>query len=114
MGKTTVYILATLQQLEPTADHVCVLVICHTRELAFKISKQYKHFSKYMPTIKVAAFIGGMPIQKDVETLKLISPHIVVATPGRTLDLIRKKELNLKNITHFIIDECGKVLEQFG
>lgn len=53
MGKTAVFVLATLQQLEPTENHVYVLVMCHTRELAFQISKEYERFSKYMPSIKV-------------------------------------------------------------
>lgn len=53
MGKTAVFVLATLQQLEPTENQVYVLVMCHTRELAFQISKEYERFSKYMPQIKV-------------------------------------------------------------
>lgn len=56
MGKTAVFVLATLQQLEPTENQVYVLVMCHTRELAFQISKEYERFSKYMPTIKVSFF----------------------------------------------------------
>ena len=54
MGKTAVFVLATLQQLEPTENHVYVLVMCHTRELAFQISKEYERFSKYMPSMKVS------------------------------------------------------------
>lgn len=53
MGKTAVFVLATLQQLEPVDNQVSVLVLCHTRELAFQISKEYERFSKYMPTMKV-------------------------------------------------------------
>lgn len=53
MGKTAVFVLATLQQLEATENHVYVLVMCHTRELAFQISKEYERFSKYMSQIKV-------------------------------------------------------------
>lgn len=114
MGKTAVFVLATLQQLEPTENHVYVLVMCHTRELAFQISKEYERFSKYMPTIKVGVFFGGMPIQKDEESLKASTPHIVVGTPGRVLALIKSKKLNLKHLKHFILDECDKMLEQLG
>jgi superfamily II DNA/RNA helicase len=56
MGKTAVFVLATLQQLEPAENQVCVLVMCHTRELAFQISKEYERFSKYMPQTKVCLF----------------------------------------------------------
>lgn len=114
MGKTAVFVLATLQQLEPTESHTYVLVMCHTRELAFQISKEYERFSKYMPALKVAVFFGGLPIQKDEETLKTMTPHIVVGTPGRILALIRNKKLNFKHLKHFILDECDKMLEQLG
>ncbi|KAJ2954484.1 hypothetical protein O0L34_g2763 [Tuta absoluta] len=111
MGKTAVFVLATLQQLEPTENHVYGLVMCHTRELAFQISKEYERFSKYMPGVKVSVFFGGMPIQKDEEVLKTACPHIVVGTPGRILALVNNKKLNLKYLKHFILDECDKMLE---
>lgn len=56
MGKTAVFVLATLQQLQPEDGVVSVLVMCHTRELAFQISKEYERFSKYMPGTKVVNF----------------------------------------------------------
>uniref|UniRef100_A0A8C2MC80 RNA helicase n=1 Tax=Cricetulus griseus TaxID=10029 RepID=A0A8C2MC80_CRIGR len=112
MGKTAVFVLATLQQLEPITGQVSVLVMCHTRELAFQISKEYERFSKYMPNVKVAVFFGGLSIKKDEEVLKKNCPHIVVGTPGRILALARNKSLNLKHIKHFILDECDKMLEQ--
>ncbi|XP_072015392.1 spliceosome RNA helicase DDX39B [Amphiura filiformis] len=112
MGKTAVFVLATLQQIEPEDGKVSVLVMCHTRELAFQIAKEYERFSKYMPTIKVGVFFGGISIMKDEKTLKSNCPHIVVGTPGRTLALLKNKTLNLKNVKHFILDECDKMLEQ--
>ncbi|CAH1640917.1 ATP-dependent RNA helicase WM6 [Helicoverpa armigera] len=111
MGKTAVFVLATLQQLEPSENHVYVLVMCHTRELAFQISKEYERFSKYMAGVRVSVFFGGMPVQKDEEVLKTACPHIVVGTPGRILALVNSKKLNLKHLKHFILDECDKMLE---
>merc|ERR1712131_366 len=52
MGETAVFVLATLQQIEPVDGQVSVLVMCHTRELAFQISKEYERFSKFMPSVK--------------------------------------------------------------
>lgn len=112
MGKTAVFVLATLQQIEPVDGEVSVLVMCHTRELAFQISKEYERFSKYMPTARAAVFFGGLAIKKDEDLLKKSCPHIVVGTPGRILALIRNKTLLLNNIKHFILDECDKMLEQ--
>merc|ERR1712063_8850 len=111
MGKTAVFVLATLQQLECVENQVSVLVLCHTRELAFQISKEYERFSKYMTAIKVGVFFGGLNIQKDEATLKANCPHIVVGTPGRILALVRSKKLNLRNLKHFVLDECDKMLE---
>ncbi|XP_054712188.1 spliceosome RNA helicase DDX39B-like [Uloborus diversus] len=111
MGKTAVFVLATLQQLDPVDNQVSVLVMCHTRELAFQISKEYERFSKYMPTIKVSVFFGGMTITNDEKILKSNCPHIVVGTPGRILALVKSKKLNLRHIKHFVLDECDKMLE---
>jgi len=111
MGKTAVFVLATLQQLDPVDGQVSVLVLCHTRELAFQISKEYERFSKYTPNCKVAVFFGGLSIKRDEEVLKKNCPHIVVGTPGRILALARQKHLNLKHVKHYILDECDKMLE---
>jgi len=62
----------------------------------------------------VGVFFGGLSIAKDEEALKTNCPHIVVGTPGRILALIRSKKLVLKNLKHFILDECDKMLEQLG
>jgi len=114
MGKTAVFVLATLQQLEPVDGQVSVLVMSHTRELAFQVSKEYERFSKYLSNIKVAVFFGGLSVKKDEQVLKTNCPNIVVGTPGRILALARDKVLNLKHIKHFILDECDKMLEQLG
>uniref|UniRef100_A0A2P2HWA3 RNA helicase n=1 Tax=Hirondellea gigas TaxID=1518452 RepID=A0A2P2HWA3_9CRUS len=112
MGKTAVFVLATLQQIDPVDGQVSALVMCHTRELAYQIAKEYERFSKYMTNVKVGVFFGGMNISKDEETLKNNCPHIVVGTPGRILALVRTKKLILKNLKHFVLDECDKMLEQ--
>ncbi|CAG2208078.1 DDX39B [Mytilus edulis] len=112
MGKTAVFVLATLQQLEPVDGQVSVLVMAHTRELAFQISKEYERFSKYMNNFKIAVFFGGMSVKKDEEVLKKNCPHIVVGTPGRILALLNSKVLVLKHVKHFILDECDKMLAE--
>ncbi|KAG2370215.1 P-loop containing nucleoside triphosphate hydrolase protein [Suillus spraguei] len=113
-GKTAVFVLATLQQLEPVNGEVSAIVLCHTRELAFQIKNEYTRFAKYMPDVRIGTFYGGTPVQKDAEILrdKTRCPHIVVATPGRLNALTRDKVLDAKNVKHFILDECDKMLEQ--
>lgn len=112
MGKTAVFVLATLHLINPDVDHTLVLVMCHTRELAFQISKEYERFSKYMPQVRVGVFFGGMNMANDEKSLRAKVPHIVVGTPGRILALIKAKLLNLKHLKHFVLDECDRMLDQ--
>ena len=69
MGKTAVFVLATLHQITPVAGEIHALVLCHTRELAFQIEREYQRISKYLPDIKSRVFYGGVPRKKDVEAL---------------------------------------------
>ncbi|KAI3976499.1 hypothetical protein MKX01_008357 [Papaver californicum] len=98
MGKTVVFVLSILQQIEPVAGQVIALILCHTRDT-------------YLPDIKVVVFYGGVNIKTHKELLKNESPHVVVGTPGRILALSREKDLAFKNVRHFILDECDKMLE---
>jgi len=111
MGKTAVFVLAVLQQLDPQPNEVSTLVMCHTRELAYQICHEFDRFKKYLPTIKTAVFYGGIPVQQNKDTLKNDTPHIVIGTPGRVLQLAEEKALDLKHVKYFILDECDKMLE---
>ncbi|KAG9122571.1 Suppressor of the cold-sensitive snRNP biogenesis mutant brr1-1, partial [Ceratobasidium sp. 392] len=113
-GKTAVFVLATLQQLEPVDGEVSVIVLCHTRELAYQIRNEYTRFSRYMPDVRTSVVFGGTPVAKDIELLKdkTKCPHIIVATPGRLNALARDKHLDPKKVKHFVLDECDKMLEQ--
>ncbi|CEH16979.1 atp-dependent rna helicase sub2 [Ceraceosorus bombacis] len=116
MGKTAVFVLATLQQIEPVDGEVSVIVLCHTRELAFQIRNEYARFSKYMSDVRTSVFYGGTPVATDQATLKdkTKCPHIVVGTPGRMNALVRDKSLKASGVKHFILDECDKMLEEIG
>jgi ATP-dependent RNA helicase UAP56/SUB2 len=111
MGKTAVFVLTTLHQLEPVDGEVGVIVIGHTRELAFQIQREYARFSKYLPAVKSAVFYGGTPIKADRDKLANDTPHVVVGTPGRIKGLIRDGSLKLDKIKHFVLDECDQLLE---
>lgn len=114
MGKTAVFVLAVLQQIEPRPGEVSCLVLCHTRELAYQICHEFDRFKKYLNNIKTAVFYGGIPVQQNKETLKNDAPNIVIGTPGRILQLVEEKALDLKNIKYFILDECDKMLDSLG
>jgi len=75
MGKTAVFVLATLQQIETQTDPA-VVVLCHTRELAYQIKNEYARFSKYLPALKTAVFYGGTSMKLDIETIKTECPQV--------------------------------------
>lgn len=113
-GKTAVFVIATLQQIEvtPTSDDVIVVVMCHTRELAFQIQTEYKRFCKYLPKVRSHVFFGGIPIKQDKAVLKGDEkPHIVIGTPGRVRQLVIEGDLSLDKVKHFVLDECDHLLD---
>ena len=116
MGKTAVFVLATLQQLPAAsataAASVDTLVLCHTRELAYQICQEYLRFSKYLSDVKVKVFFGGIPIAQHRTLLETETPQIVVGTPGRVLALANEKKLKLSGLKRFILDECDQMLEK--
>merc|ERR1712028_35782 len=112
MGKTAVFVLACLQQLDASEKVVKVMVICHTRELAYQIKHEFERFAKFFWAVKTAVVYGGMPIAKDKEMLKDDCPHVLIGTPGRVLALCRDKDLNLDKMTQFVLDECDKCLDK--
>jgi len=114
MGKTAVFVLAMLQQLDVSdeaASKPQCLVLCHTRELAYQICHEFDRFKKYMPKVKTTVFYGGVPITQHREKLKTDAPHIAIGTPGRVLQLANEKHLKLAGVKHFVLDECDKMLE---
>ncbi|WAR58936.1 hypothetical protein PtB15_10B276 [Puccinia triticina] len=116
MGKTAVFVTATLQQMDPKDGEVSMLVLCHTRELAYQIKNEYARFSKYMPDIRTAVVYGGISIKQDAEMLKAKDkcPHILVGTPGRLNALVRDGLLKCNTVRTFVLDECDKMLESVG
>merc|ERR1712070_1270967 len=111
MGKTAVFVLTTLQQLEPVDGEVGVLCMCHTRELAYQINEEFTRFTKYLPDVKTKVIFGGEPIKKHRDEIKEQVPHIVVATPGRLFALAKDKTLDLSKVKHFVLDECDQMRE---
>eukprot|EP01025_Chloroclados_australasicus_P022388 TRINITY_DN23105_c2_g1_i1.p1 TRINITY_DN23105_c2_g1~~TRINITY_DN23105_c2_g1_i1.p1 ORF type:complete len:502 (-),score=60.94 TRINITY_DN23105_c2_g1_i1:167-1672(-) len=120
MGKTAVFVLSVLHQLEVEEGKVQVLVVCHTHELASQIEAEFERFAFYMePKPIVASFVGGIPKKQNLDMLSKpeTCPSIVIGTPGRLLDLVSPdrrgdKPMDISNVKYFIVDECDKILDQ--
>lgn len=123
LGKTAVFVLAVLQQLDPVENQVDSLIMCHNRELAYQICKEFIRFSKYLDGVRVVVFFGGIPEENHRKLLEdpAKHPHIVIGTPGRILQLTKLKHtktkkdlLDLSNLKRFILDECDEMLKNLN
>jgi ATP-dependent RNA helicase DeaD len=108
-GKTAAYGLPLLHKVDPGQNKIQGLILCPTRELGQQIAKQLFKFTKYSSKIFTEAVYGGAPIERQLNALKKPT-HIVVATPGRLIDLLKREALNLSNVKTVILDEADEML----
>ena len=108
-GKTAAFGLPLLMKIDPKLREIQGLVIAPTRELAKQIGKQLFRFTKYTEKIFVEVVSGGDNLDRQVLALKRPT-HIVVATPGRLIDLIVRKALTLASVRHLVLDEADEML----
>ena len=108
-GKTAAFGIPLLQLIDAAAKHPQALVVCPTRELCLQIVKEIELFKKFMPSISVVAVYGGASIGLQIRDLKR-GTQIVVATPGRLIDLIERKAINLEQISYVVLDEADEML----
>lgn len=108
-GKTAAFGLPVLQLIEISNTDIQSIVLCPTRELCLQITRDIENFSKNIKGFRVIPVYGGANIAEQIKQLKKGS-HMVVGTPGRVLDLIRRKVLKLSSIKWLILDEADEML----
>ncbi|MFI2743635.1 DEAD/DEAH box helicase [Zhouia sp. PK063] len=108
-GKTAAFGLPLLQLVTPEHSHIQAVVLAPTRELGQQILTMLNSFSTQLPDLNIAGVFGGMPVKGQVEELRQ-APHILVATPGRLLDLLDRKALNLTQLSYLVLDEADEML----
>jgi len=108
-GKTAAFGLPLLMQIDPTKKLTQGLILAPTRELAQQIEKQLFKFTKYSDRIFTEAVYGGEKIDRQIERLKRTT-HIIVATPGRLVDMIQRKAVDIRYIKTIILDEADEML----
>jgi len=108
-GKTAAFGLPLLQLIDVKNTEVQAVIIAPTRELGQQIFTNLEEFSSNLPEIEIAAICGGIPIKPQIERLKSTT-HIVIATPGRLIDLIKRQAINIKNANYLVLDEADEMV----
>jgi ATP-dependent RNA helicase DeaD len=108
-GKTAAFGLPILEKVDVALRKPQSLILCPTRELCLQIAGDLQDYSKYMEGVMILPVYGGSSIDSQIKTLKK-GVHIVVATPGRLLDLMNRRTVDLKNIQQVILDEADEML----
>ena len=109
-GKTAAFGLPLLQMVDANNDTIQTVILSPTRELSQQIYNNIMSFAKHMPEISIALLSGGASIKDQVETLK--SPtHIIVATPGRFLDLLERNAFDIKSLKNLVLDEADEMFQ---
>lgn len=108
-GKTAGFGLPLAHHIDAKNRDTQALVLCPTRELCLQITKDFNDYLKYLPKLNVTAIYGGAPIYTQEKALKKGS-QIVVGTPGRVIDMIKRGALHIENIQWFILDEADEML----
>jgi translation initiation factor 4A len=109
-GKTAAFAIGTLQLIEQENAELQCLVLSPTRELANQTSIVYQFLGEYL-NIKITLLIGGLKVGGDINKLKE-NPQIIVGSPGRVLDLIRRKRISLSYLKSFVLDEADEMLSK--
>ena len=109
-GKTAAFGLPLINSIDPNKHNtIQALILCPTRELCLQISKELQNYAKYTADIKIVAVYGGVDISKQIRALKK-GVHIVVGTPGRLLDHIRRNSIKLQTVKTVVLDEADEML----
>lgn len=114
MGKTATFCIGTLGLIDATLDEIQACVLVHTREMALQIDTVFRHIGKYTD-FRFNLSVKGIPSRENIDALtgaRGNKPHIVIGTPGRILDMIRKKALNTEHIKLLVFDEADELMTE--
>ena len=108
-GKTCAFGIPAIEMIQPEIESIQVLVLCPTRELAIQSSEELKSLLKYKDGIRILPVYGGQPIDRQIMALKK-RPQIIIGTPGRVMDHMRRRTLKLENLKMIVLDEADEML----
>ena len=111
-GKTATFAIPILNQVDPKLKKPQALIICPTRELAIQVAEEIRKLAKYMSSIKVLPIYGGQEISKQIRSLKgRAGVQIIVGTPGRIMDHMRRKTVKFEHVRTVVLDEADEMLD---
>ena len=108
-GKTAAFGIPMLEKVDPKDKHVQAVVLCPTRELAIQVADEIRKLAKYMHGVKVLPIYGGQDIVKQIRSLKS-GVQIVIGTPGRVMDHMRRKTVKFDHVHMITLDEADEML----
>ena len=108
-GKTAAFGLPLIQKINVEENYPQSLVLCPTRELCLQIAGDLNDYCKYVEGLKVLPVYGGSSIESQIRALKR-GVHIIVATPGRLIDLMERKTVSLATVKNVVLDEADEML----
>ena len=108
-GKTAAFGFPLLQLIDPSQRITQGLILAPTRELCLQIASELKQYAKYMPQVHIVAIYGGASIEEQARSLKK-GAHIIVATPGRMQDMMRRELASIAHISYCVLDEADEML----
>ena len=109
-GKTAAFGVPLIQLVDTEKKQIQAVVLCPTRELCVQVAKDLDDFAQFVQGVKILAVYGGASIEKQLYALRG-GAHIIVATPGRLLDFIRRGEINLATLHSVVLDEADEMLQ---
>jgi ATP-dependent RNA helicase DeaD len=109
-GKTAAFGLPLLENISIKDVHPQMLVMSPTRELCMQITRDLENYSKYLKGVNIVAVYGGAPIEKQINSIRQ-GVHVIIATPGRIYDLVRRKKVDLSKINFLVLDEADEMLK---
>lgn len=108
-GKTCAFGIPAIEMIDSDSTDIQILILCPTRELAIQSAEEIKNVSKYKRGIKIVPVYGGQPIDRQIQALKK-HPQIIIGTPGRIMDHMRRHTLKLGNLKMLVLDEADEML----
>lgn len=109
-GKTAAFGIPIIEKLDPENKNVQAIVLSPTRELAIQTAEEFSHLMKYKQGLSVVPIYGGQPIERQLRALRG-KVQVVIGTPGRVIDHIKRGTLTLENVTMFVLDEADQMLD---